>query len=69
MADETKARVCAVVGVGPGNGEAFARRFGFSVAAVRDWEQQRRRPEKAARILLRMIERRPELVLEALAAE
>ena len=49
--------------------EAFARRFGFSVAAVRDWEQQRRRPEKAARILLRMIERRPELVLEALAAE
>jgi len=48
---------------------AFAERFGFSVAAVRDWEQHRRQPEKAARILLRMIERRPDVVREVLAAE
>jgi NAD(P)-dependent dehydrogenase (short-subunit alcohol dehydrogenase family) len=37
MADESKAAVCAVVGVGPGNGEAFARRFaadGYAVALL-----------------------------------
>jgi NAD(P)-dependent dehydrogenase (short-subunit alcohol dehydrogenase family) len=37
MADESKLPVCAVVGVGPGNGEAFARRFaadGYSVALM-----------------------------------
>jgi NAD(P)-dependent dehydrogenase (short-subunit alcohol dehydrogenase family) len=34
MADESKALVCAVVGVGPGNGEAFARRFAASGYAV-----------------------------------
>jgi NAD(P)-dependent dehydrogenase (short-subunit alcohol dehydrogenase family) len=35
--NETKQRVCAVVGVGPGNGAAFARRFaaeGFAVALL-----------------------------------
>lgn len=42
--------------------EAFARRFGFSPAAVRDWEQGRRRPEQAARTLLLVIERHPEVV-------
>jgi NAD(P)-dependent dehydrogenase (short-subunit alcohol dehydrogenase family) len=34
---ETKKRVCAVVGVGPGNGAAFARRFaaeGYAVALL-----------------------------------
>ena len=37
MADESKLPVCAVVGVGPGNGEAFARRFaadGYAVALM-----------------------------------
>jgi NAD(P)-dependent dehydrogenase (short-subunit alcohol dehydrogenase family) len=34
MADEAKAKVCAVVGVGPGNGEAFARRFAADGHAV-----------------------------------
>ena len=37
MADEGKRPVCAVVGVGPGNGEAIARRFaadGYSVALM-----------------------------------
>jgi NAD(P)-dependent dehydrogenase (short-subunit alcohol dehydrogenase family) len=37
MMDDAKARVCAVVGVGPGNGEAFARRFaaeGYAVALL-----------------------------------
>ena len=45
---------------------AFALRFGFTASAIRDWEQHRRKPEKAARILLRVIERRPEAVLDAL---
>ncbi|MGH7057870.1 MAG: helix-turn-helix domain-containing protein [Acetobacteraceae bacterium] len=47
--------------------DAFAVRFGFSAAAVRDWEQGRRRPEAAARVLLRVIAREPEAVRRALA--
>src|ERR1700722_20246690 len=37
MADGSKRPVCAVVGVGPGNGEALARRFaadGYAVALM-----------------------------------
>ncbi len=48
--------------------EAFAARFGFSPAAVRDWEQGRRRPEQAARTLLLVIAYNPSVVGEALAA-
>jgi len=39
--------------------EAFARTYGFSVASVRDWEQRRRQPGRAARILLAMIAKAP----------
>ena len=42
--------------------DGFARTFGFSVSAVRDWEQGRRQPERAARILLAMIAHAPEAV-------
>ena len=49
--------------------EAFARRFGFTAAAVRDWEQGRRQPEQAARVLLLVIAHNPDAVTEALAAE
>ena len=42
--------------------EGFAQTYGFSVAAVRDWEQGRRQPERAARILLAMIAEEPETV-------
>ena len=48
--------------------EAFAQRFGFSLAAVRDWEQQRRQPEQAARVLLLVIAHNPAAVDSALAA-
>jgi len=48
--------------------EAFAKRFGFSLAAVRDWEQQRRTPEQAARVLLLVIAHEPAAVDRALAA-
>lgn len=46
---------------------AFAERFGFSVASVQDWEQNRRSPETSARILLKVIDREPEAVQRALA--
>jgi putative transcriptional regulator len=46
--------------------EAFAERFGFSVGAVRDWEQGRRRPEASARILLKVIEKHPEVIEDVL---
>jgi len=48
--------------------EAFALRFGFSPASVRDWEQHRRQPEQAARVLLLVIDHNPDAVSEALAA-
>ena len=40
----------------------FAARYGFSAAAVRDWEQKRRTPEKAARTLLMLIDKEPQAV-------
>ena len=48
--------------------EAFAMRFGFKTATVREWEQQRRKPEAAARVLLMVIAKEPEAVMRALAA-
>lgn len=47
--------------------EAFARRHGFSVGAVRDWEQGRKTPEPTARAFLRVVEREPEAVRRALS--
>ena len=46
----------------------FARRFGFSPSAVREWEQGRRQPEAAARVLMLLIASRPEVVDEVLHA-
>jgi putative transcriptional regulator len=46
----------------------FADRFGFSVAAVRDWEQKRKTPEGATRAFLLVIDREPEAVRRALSA-
>jgi len=48
--------------------DAFARRFGLTPAAVRDWEQHRRQPEQAARVLLMVIAHDPAAVDNALAA-
>jgi putative transcriptional regulator len=45
----------------------FAERFGLSVATVRDWEQRRRRPDRIAANLLRVIDHAPKVVEEALA--
>ena len=45
----------------------FAQRFGFSVGAVRGWEQGVRQPEAAARVLLLVLAHRPEVIDEVLA--
>jgi putative transcriptional regulator len=47
--------------------QAFADRFGFPVATLRDWEQGRRGPETSARLLLTVIDKEPEAVRRALA--
>ena len=47
---------------------AFAQRFGFTAASVRDWEQGRYQPDKATRVLLLVIDKEPEAVDRALAA-
>ena len=44
----------------------FALRYGFPVGTVRNWEQGRRRPEGAARLLLEIIRQRPQVVEEVL---
>ena len=47
---------------------AFAERYGLPVGTVRDWEQERRSPDRAAVVLLSIIDRNPEVVAETLAA-
>ena len=44
----------------------FAARFGFTAAAVRQWEQGRRYPQGPARVLLTIIAREPNAVRRAL---
>ena len=46
--------------------ESFAQTYGFALSAVRDWEQGRRQPDRAARLYLRIIEREPKAVERAL---
>ena len=46
---------------------AFARAFGLDVTALHAWEQGRRRPDRAARVLLAVIAKEPQAVLRALA--
>jgi len=44
----------------------FAAHFGFTAAAVRQWEQGRRQPHGPARVLLTIIAREPGAVSRAL---
>jgi putative transcriptional regulator len=50
------------------NRKRFATRFGLDERAVQEWEQGRRRPDRTARVLLKVIERHPEAVDDSLAA-
>lgn len=47
----------------------FAARFGLPIGTVRDWEQGRRVPDKAAKVLLSVIAHEPDAVVRAIAAE
>ena len=44
----------------------FARVLGVSVSALRKWEQDKRMPGGAVRVLLRLIESHPDIVKSAL---
>ncbi|MBB3960055.1 DNA-binding transcriptional regulator YiaG [Aureimonas phyllosphaerae] len=44
----------------------FARRFRVPVGTLRDWEQARTAPPDFALAYVRVIERHPEMVLEAI---
>jgi putative transcriptional regulator len=46
--------------------QEFALQFGFSLAAVRHWEQGSRIPEMSARVLLTLIDKDPDYVRTAL---
>lgn len=45
----------------------FASLMGVSIGTVRNWEQGRRRPEKSARILLQVVAKHPEAVLDVVS--
>lgn len=45
----------------------FAQRFELDVRAIQDWEQDRRRPDRSAKVLLRVIDADPGGVERALA--
>ncbi len=42
--------------------EEFAARFGLSLRTLQQWEQKRRVPDGPAKLLLRIIEERPQVV-------
>jgi putative transcriptional regulator len=46
----------------------FAALLGISVKTLHNWEQGRRKPSGAARVLLRVAARHPEIVLEEVVA-
>jgi len=46
--------------------EQFALRFGFPQATLRNWEQGRSRPDTPARVLLAVIAKHPEAVMDVL---
>lgn len=49
--------------------KAFERRFGIPAATMNNWEQGRRKPDPAARLLLKLIEEEPEVVERVARAE
>ena len=46
----------------------FALMIGVSKATLQNWEQGRREPDGPAKALLRVVQKQPEAVLEALSA-
>ncbi len=48
---------------------AFANRYGLVVSTLREWEQKRRSPDRAALVLLELINRNPQMVADTLQAK
>jgi putative transcriptional regulator len=48
---------------------AFADRYGFSYARIRDWEQGRSPIDKPSRLLLTIIDREPEIIERVLVQD
>lgn len=46
---------------------SFATRYGLSLHTLRNWEQGKRQPDPAARAYLKVIEKAPHVVREALS--
>ena len=46
--------------------QKFADRFGLDACTLQDWEQGRRVPDRAARVLLTVIDHDPEAIVRAL---
>jgi putative transcriptional regulator len=57
---------CCVVGGRGATQQSFAYSIGVPVRTLRVWEQRRRRPTGAARVLLAMVARYPWVVFDAL---
>ena len=45
--------------------DKFAKLLGISASTLRNWEQGRRRPEGAARVLLSVAEKHPDAILDS----
>ena len=45
--------------------QRFCATFGISLGTLRHWEQGRRTPRGAARVLLKVVEQNPQAVIEA----
>ena len=44
----------------------FAKRYGLSAGTIRDWEQNRRQPDRSAVLFLKVIQQAPETVAKAI---
>jgi putative transcriptional regulator len=64
--DPSKARIVAVRKKLGLSRRQFAERYHLDPRTVQEWEQGRRTPDQAARVLLTVIEREPEAVERAL---
>lgn len=66
--DPSKVRILAVRKKLGLSRRRFAERYHLDPRTVQDWEQGRRTPDQAARVLLTVIEREPEAVERALTS-
>lgn len=46
----------------------FAKMYGLHAGTIKDWEQNRRQPDRAAMLLLKVIDKAPDTVAQAIRA-